>query len=182
MATAVSNPASFSSVRSACSAEGYGSSTSFSGYNRGGGIVPDHANTAGVSASDAGLALSQFSGITIPSSVVNHTLSKSGDATGSANDGVAPPSVINVTTNSVTISTSNGVGPFTYSWSYVSGEVMTVNSSTAATTTFSNSALAADPATVENAVYRCTVTDTGNGGYSTYIDVNVQTSHYYSGP
>lgn len=64
MTTAVSNPASFSSVRSACSAEGLGSSTSFSAYTRGGGIVPSTAS-AGISTTASGLRLSQFSGVSI---------------------------------------------------------------------------------------------------------------------
>lgn len=180
MGTAVSNPASFSSVRSACSAEGYGSSLSFTGYNRGGGIVPDHANTAGVSATDAGLALSQFSGITIPSSVVNHTVSinngPASGACGSTNNGGNCLAV----TNSVTATVSNGVGPFTYSWARVSGDTFTIDSSTSASTTFRRSGTTvAEPGTTYTGTYRCTVTDTGNSNYTASADVTVTTNHVW---
>lgn len=181
MGTAVSNPASFSSVRSACSAEGYGSNTAFSAYRRGGGIVPSGAS-AGISTTAAGLQLSQFNGVTIPSSVVNHTLSKSGDFSGSWSDGTSPPSTVGGNTNSVTISVSNGVGPFTYSWAYVSGDNATINSPSAATTSLNTSGLAADPALTKSGVFRCTVVDTGNGNYSTSIDVNFSASFFYAGP
>jgi hypothetical protein len=72
MPTTISNPASFSSVRSAFSAEGYGSSTSFFAYRQGGGIVPATSAFNVIGAGSAGdpLRLSQFSGFTVPSPVV----------------------------------------------------------------------------------------------------------------
>lgn len=65
----ISNPASFSSVRTAFSAEGYGTSTSFFAYRQGGGIVPATAPFNAIGAGTAGdpLRLSQFSGFTVPS-------------------------------------------------------------------------------------------------------------------
>lgn len=72
MATTISNPASFSSVRSAFSAEGYGISTSFFAYRQGGGIVPATSGFNAIGAGTGGdpLQLSQFSGFTVPSPVV----------------------------------------------------------------------------------------------------------------
>lgn len=68
---------------------------------------------------------------------------------------------INITTASCTVTPNDGVGPFTYAWAKVSGGSITVNSSTAATTTFSAGGMT--PGEVRVAVYRCTVTDTATG-------------------
>lgn len=70
MAT-VSNPASFSSVRTAFNAEGYGISTSFYAYRQGGGIVPATSEFNAIGAGTGGdpLQLSQFSGFVVPASV-----------------------------------------------------------------------------------------------------------------
>lgn len=67
MATTISNPATFSSVRAAFSAEGYGSSTSFYAYRQGGGIVPATSdfNQIGAGTSGDPLQLSQFNGFTV---------------------------------------------------------------------------------------------------------------------
>lgn len=69
MATTISNPASFSSVRSAFNTEGYGISTSFFAYRQGGGIVPSSSafNVIGAGTGGDPLRLSQFSGFTVPS-------------------------------------------------------------------------------------------------------------------
>ena len=69
MATTISNPASFSSVRSAFTAESFGSSTSFFAYRQGAGIVPATAYFNAIGAGTAGdpLRLSQFSGFIVPS-------------------------------------------------------------------------------------------------------------------
>ena len=72
MATTISNPASFSSVRTAFNAEGYGISTSFFAYRQGGGIVPATSGFNAIGAGTGGdpLQLSQFSGFSVPSPVV----------------------------------------------------------------------------------------------------------------
>lgn len=114
--------------------------------------------------------------------VVNHTLSKSGDASGSATTTVSGGNVA-ATTNSVTITPIAGVGPFTYSWSHVGGTAATANSSTSATTTFTRTAAAPSVNQTSNnysGTMRCTVTDTGNGNYATSIDVTVSTTHTYA--
>lgn len=71
MATYINPPASFSAVRSAFNAEGYGISTSFFAYRQGNGgtIVPETPpfNAIGAGTSGDPLRLSQFSGFTVPS-------------------------------------------------------------------------------------------------------------------
>lgn len=66
-------------------------------------------------------------------------------------------SSIAVTTGSVTASPVNGIGPFTYAWTQVGGATWTINSPTAATTTFTSPA--APPYVVRNAQFICTITD-----------------------
>lgn len=184
MGTAISNPASFSSVRSACSAEGYGSSTSLSAYTRGGGIVPNTGATASISTVAAGLALSQFSGVVIPSPVSHHTSSINQSTTSGSASTVTSGGAVSVTTTpATTVSTSGGVGPFTYSWSYVSGDTFTVNSPSSASTTFTrlaNAPTVPDTFNTRSGVYRCTITDTGDASYQTTQDVTITTYHYYT--
>lgn len=72
MATSISNPATFSSVRTAFNTEGYGTSTSFYAYRQGGGIVPATSEFNAIGAGTGGdpLQLSQFNGFSVPSRVV----------------------------------------------------------------------------------------------------------------
>jgi len=173
-----SPPISFSQVRTEFTS--IGTNANMSAYRRGGGIVPDTSTNASISTTSAGLALSQFYNASYVS-VINHTVSKSGDASGGDSTAVSSGSVA-VTTNSVTATPANGVGPFTYSWVYVSGSTFTVNSSTSATTTFSKTAAAPSVDGTCNSfsgTYRCNVTDTGNGSYVAYVDVTVSTEHCY---
>lgn len=61
-----------------------------------------------------------------------------------------------VTTNTVTVTPDGGTGPYTYAWTYVSGDTFTVNSPTSAATSFSTSLTAGQE---KSGVYRCTITD-----------------------
>lgn len=61
-----------------------------------------------------------------------------------------------VTTGSATCTATGGTPGYTYAWTRVSGDVFTINSPTAATTTFTRS-LGAEEA--REGVYRCTATD-----------------------
>lgn len=69
MPTTISNPATFSSVRAAFSAEGFGTSTSLLAYRQGGGIVPATStfNVIGAGTASDPLQLSQFNGFVVPS-------------------------------------------------------------------------------------------------------------------
>ena len=69
--------------------------------------------------------------------------------------------VSTATTNSTTVTPSGGVSPYTYSWALLSGDTLTVNSPTSATTTFSASSLTAGE--ILYSTYRCTVTDSTSG-------------------
>jgi hypothetical protein len=86
VATTISNPASFSSVRTAFNAEGYGISTSFFAYRQGEGIVPATSTFNVIGAGTAGdpLRMSQFSGFVVPS-IVNIS-NKSTTAVGAGYD------------------------------------------------------------------------------------------------
>lgn len=68
MPATISNPASFSSVRTAFNSLGYGTSTSLFAYRQGGGIIPSSSTFDAIGAGTAGdpLQLSQFSGFTVP--------------------------------------------------------------------------------------------------------------------
>ena len=57
-----------------------------------------------------------------------------------------------VQTNTVTVTPAGGTGPYTYAWTYVSGDAVTVFSPSSAATKFLS-------ATSAEAVYKCTVTD-----------------------
>ncbi|MFN9029642.1 MAG: PKD domain-containing protein [Betaproteobacteria bacterium] len=107
------------------------------------------------------------------SSAAPMSLSKDGDASGTYFGSFNGDSG-NAETNTVTISVSGGVGPFTYSWSYVSGDPATVNSPSSASTSFTRVGTVPSSA---GGTYRCTVTDTGNGGATATIDVIVFTDY-----
>ena len=69
MPTVISNPASFSSVRSAFQTRGYGAvNNSLFAYRQGGGIVPSSSTFNSIGAGTVGdpLNLSQFSGFSVP--------------------------------------------------------------------------------------------------------------------
>lgn len=134
-------------------------------YYRGGVNVPAVSTTTTIPSSGA-ISLNDF-----------HNTSKS----------VSPPPYLTVsisptvasgtsgagicTSNNVTAGASGGTGPYTYSWTYVSGTTMTLSSTTAATINFSHLVSSGTPNV--GATYRCTVTDSlGNTGSDT-VDVDL---------
>lgn len=72
------------------------------------------------------------------------------------------------TSSSATVSVKGGIGPFTYAWTYVSGDTFTVTSASAATTTFSKVVI---PNGAYIGVYRCTVTPAA--GLAKTVDVSI---------
>lgn len=164
--TAVSNPASLSSVVSV-----FGGPGNLTAYYRGGSYVPINS-TAAISTTAAGLALSQFNGaqpgvvsaVATPSSV-------SGSSTGSTLSG-------NVTSVSTTVSWS-GDQSATCAWSYVSGySSMTVGSPSSKTTNFSASLNApAGNSNTVTAVYKCTIT---GAIASNSVNVNVSLTYNHN--
>lgn len=75
-----------------------------------------------------------------------------------------------LTTNQVTVTPSGGTAPYTYAWAKVSGDTVTINAATAATTDFTGT-----PATNETLAgeYRCTVTDNVAATASITVGVSI---------
>jgi predicted phage tail protein len=74
-----------------------------------------------------------------------------------------------VETGSSTATPSGGLGPYSYAWSKVSGDTMTVSSPTTAGTGFGSPTMA--PGGYSSAVYQCTCTDSAGQVASTTISV-----------
>lgn len=75
-------------------------------------------------------------------------------------------------TGSPTANVTNGVGPFTYAWSWLAGGTgITIGSATLATCTLSSTGAAAG--TTRTGTLRCIVTDTGNGSLAITDSISV---------
>ena len=167
MATTISNPASFSSVRSAFSAEGLGSSTSFFAYRQGAGIVPSTAYFNAIGAGTGGdpLQLSQFSGFIVPSPA---TFSPAGGTSPGAPVELGSLGQFNAT---VTITCSQNC-TWTYSGGGAFGSSATIASgSSAASITFSMDDLGGGPQGPVTFV----VTGVADSGTTRYWNVNLET-------
>ncbi|MEI6226853.1 MAG: hypothetical protein WCS72_19100 [Deltaproteobacteria bacterium] len=96
----------------------------------------------------------------------------SASPTGVYGSGVGP---ITANTGNVTVSPSGGSSPFTYAWTYVSGDVdISVASATSATTHFHRDISAFDVPQVWSAVWRCTVTDASSRTATVDVTVEVE--------
>lgn len=84
------------------------------------------------------------------------SLSAAVDTTSVDGYGINPPET--VTSTQVTCTASGGTSPYTYAWTHVSGDVITVDSPTAAATTFSFNFTGAGFQS-KSSVYKCVVTD-----------------------
>lgn len=76
-----------------------------------------------------------------------------------------------VTSNSTTVVASGSPGPYSYAWAKVSGDTITPNSPSAATTTFSGSP---GIGTTITAVFRCTVTGASQSSQSNNVVVELE--------
>ena len=76
------------------------------------------------------------------------------------------------TAYSQTATASGGTAPYTYAWTKVSGDSITIDSASAATTTFRATSVAAGE--MRTATFRCTATDsTGGTPLTATADINV---------
>jgi len=76
------------------------------------------------------------------------------------------------TTAPTTVSPANGIGPFTYAWSYVDGDTgISINSPSSSTTSFTGSVNMSN--TELDADFNCLVTDTATGATAN-VPMNVQ--------
>jgi hypothetical protein len=73
-----------------------------------------------------------------------------------------------VTTDTVTVTASGGTGPYTYAWTKVSGDTFTVTAPTGAATAFEVTVALGE---TQNAVYKCTVTDSVAATYNISVSV-----------
>jgi hypothetical protein len=86
--------------------------------------------------------------------------------------GVGP---VTANTANTTVTPSGGTSPYTYAWTYVSGDVdISVASATLATTHFHRVISAYDVAQVWSAVWRCTVTDASANTATVDVTVDVE--------
>jgi hypothetical protein len=103
--------------------------------------------TDAVAATKTAIVSVEITRIAMTASASPSTLSKTGTAA-------------TLTTASTTVTPSGGTAPYTYAWTFVSGDSFTITSASAATTTFS-ATLNEDE--FVSGIYRCTVTDSTGG-------------------
>lgn len=86
---------------------------------------------------------------------------------------ISPPNLYKfgsgtITSDPATCVAQGGSAPYTYAWTYVSGQSYTINSPSSATTTFST---IISTGVLKSGVYRCTVTDARSA--SVQVDITV---------
>lgn len=131
-------------------------------YYKGGAYVTNTPGNANVPTSGQ-IAMSQFFGA---SNIINHTVSVPNYNGNHSNGSVQVSRAATV---------SNGVGPFTYQWTFDFQPVNVnfVGSTTGSTVTISSTG----NNTLKEPVVRCTVIDTGNSNYSASDDAVVSIQH-----
>jgi len=121
--------------------------TSLSAFLRGGAWVPNTAANAGVPTA-LPISLSWLAG-----SVKYTPMSVSaGNVSGSTNSAVS-----NDTIGSSSATVTGGLAPFTYAWTYISGDSFGISSPSTQGTSFTRPGR--PPAGLYTGTYRCTVTD-----------------------
>lgn len=76
------------------------------------------------------------------------------------------------TSTTATTTTTGGLEPYTYAWSFVSGDSFTITSPTSSSTTFSkNNAVSGSP--TFNGIYKCIVTDDNGNTKEDTVTVNL---------
>jgi len=146
----------------------FGGPNNLSAYVRGGSYVPNTAANANVSATVAGLAISQFLGATnyvnVSASVSPTSISHTG--TGTTASGPSGSS------GTVTASGSGGSGSYTFSWSRVSGDTNTaISSATVAAVTFSRTGCV--DGTNYVSTWRCLVSDGTTSAFTPNVTVTL---------
>lgn len=137
---------------------------SLSEYYAGGGLVPSGTTgTYGAVPSSGAISIQNFYGTSnaAPLSVSISPSSLYNSRTGNGS----------LTSSPATGTGSGGTGPYTYAWTYVSGNSYTINSPSSATTTFTTSLTAGQ---LKSGVYRCTVTDSLSATASATITVDME--------
>jgi hypothetical protein len=150
---AVTNPAKMSSIKTE-----FAGPNNFSLYVRGGSYVSASAPSQ-ISTTAVGLAMSQFNGVTayIPPTLTGvHNLS-----------GFTDVSLSNATIVSGSFGVTGGVGPYTYSTTYVSGTSFTINNANTSAPSFVRTGRPG--AGTVTGTYQTTVTDsTGHSSSGQY--------------
>jgi hypothetical protein len=122
--------------------------------------------------------------VTVPGGAVGiadlYGLSASAGTTAFTISGFSPASPISKLkigvgslTQAVTVSTLNGVGPFTYSWSIVSDDAGGSITSGGSTVTATYQTMSVSPNATRQTVLRCTATDTGDGSRQQTADCTI---------
>lgn len=134
-------------------------------YYRGGGLVAVNSATLGIPASGA-ISIDDFRGKAASTGGSTFTVSVSPASLHAYGTGVVSTVVPAVATP------AGQTGSVTYSWTRVSGDVLTVSNATSASTTFSATVGIGNQ--IKSAVYKCTATDSGGHVSSDTVDVTIE--------
>lgn len=161
MALPTSGPLSLSDIQGEF---GGSNPISLSEYYAGGGLVPSGTSgTNGPVPTSGTISISSFYGTSasVPLSISISPSSLYDTRIGGGS----------LTSSPATGTGAGGTAPYTYAWTYVSGNSYTIDSPGLATTTFTTSLTAGQ---LKSGVYRCTVTDSLSATASATITVEME--------